>query len=132
MKQTQIQSIHAARKAAVKEIKALIKPHLWESGYLKSSKDGEDRKFERIFAFSAQGPDEDNYRIVTAILDQNLRILEGFTMQGTIDCVGGGMAINFWNGWPVEDLLALVAWMRKNFAREVEKVKRNCLDGIIK
>ncbi len=127
MQRNQSKQIAHRRRAILREIRTMIEPHLWESGYRKALDPSKgflggsrslrlwiprDRKGEIVHRDWALG----GYVLET---------IQGVTEDGAIvDGAGGGLVSERWEGIPVEDLVKLQSWLRRKLPAAVPALPR--------
>jgi hypothetical protein len=106
------------KRQVIKSIKAKVTPHMWNSGYLD---DTQEKKYMRIFSFAdVHGSGN---RSMGRVFNGELTCLQGFYEHGTIDACGGGCACVPFEGYCLEDLLAIEKWLDKNMDKEVPRAQ---------
>jgi len=111
-----MKSIQTLKRQVIRNIKTMIAPHVWSSGYLK-----DDKTYMKIFAFAdVNGSDT---RSMGKVFNEDLSCLQGFHLEGTIDAFGGGCMCAPFSSYCLEDLLAIEKWLVHNLAKEVTRAK---------
>jgi len=117
------------KRQVIKNLKSMLAPHLWKSGY--GHTEGKKWVALEIFAFP---PIQATFEGKRGTMDgRNMRlqfwehgaIVQGFYTDGVIDAVGGGCGCHSFDSFSVEDLLAMEVWMTKNFHKDVDKAKKH-------
>ncbi len=107
------------RRRLVREIKALVSPHFWESGYRKNL-DPKKGIFGGTRPLLLWAPKGEDGKIVDSVELRGALVLEeigGITEDGPItDAYGGGLVWTAYSAIPVEDLIKLHRWLTGRLA----------------
>lgn len=121
MKKNENQALSRRRQGIVREIRRMIEPHLWDSGYRKPldrSKGifGGTRPYRLWIPRDATGKVIDRDWAIGGFV---LETIQGVTEDGVMtDGVAGGLVTTYWAGIPIEDLLKLRSWLAKKLPSE--------------
>lgn len=114
------------RRGLLREVKALLEPHLWNSGYSKPLNPkqgifGEKRPLRVWLPADKKGKVTfRDWPIGGLVIEE----LQGFTEDGVIvDAAGGGLVTAYWRGIPTEDLALLVRWLKKHLPKAQKKAE---------
>lgn len=100
------------KRQIIKNLKGLVTPHVWQSGYVGV----------KLFTFAPiSGRDT---RSMGRVFNQDLTCCQGFYTEGIIDAVGGGCACYPFESFCLEDLIAIERWVSKNLQKEVIRTKQ--------
>ncbi|AGC36110.1 hypothetical protein B7L88_gp066 [Rhizobium phage RHEph10] len=114
--------ITTLKRRLIREIKAIVLPHLWESGYRTRI----DPKGDRLSKENSRPwkiwcprdkngkPKEQVFHLGGSILDE----FEGLSEDGPVSEFYVGAVWIGWGALPVEDLIKLKAWCLKRFAAQ--------------
>lgn len=106
------------KRQVIRNIKAIVTPHMWNSGYLEDTK---EKRYMKIFSFAdIRG---NGNRSMGRVFDAELKVLQGFYEHGTIDAAGGGCACVAFEHYCLEDLLAIETWLCKNMHKEIPRAQ---------
>jgi hypothetical protein len=122
-----MQQIAHLKSQIVASVKAIIEPHLYDSGYRTNVEPGgtifDARRPLRLWVPSRN--DSDSTRQLFEIDGLLIDDIEGVTEYGVItDTHGGGLVTEAFEDLPVEDLLRLHIWARHTFAQVASEKRR--------
>lgn len=108
--------INKIKKSLIQEMKEILNPYLWDSGYLvsidkKKGYTGKSRPY-RIWMpkDKSNKPTFHTYLLNGYVIES----LEGFTEDGVlIETYSGGCVTGYWEELPLEDLALLKKWLTK-------------------
>jgi hypothetical protein len=121
MKKNENQALSRRRQGIVREIRRMLEPHLWESGYRKAldpSKGilGGSRPLRLWMPRDAAGKVIDRDWALGGFV---LTAIQGVTEDGVMtDGFSGGLVTTYWMGIPIEDLLKLRSWLARKLPAE--------------
>lgn len=104
-----IRQVSAEKAHTIRRIKAIVYPHMWESGYVTGPL-GASRHVKLWI-----GSERPTFRINGLMVD----VCEGVAEDGMIvDGGGGGLVTKDFRDIPLEDLLKIERWATKRFAQQ--------------
>ena len=116
MRKNENQAISRRRQGVVRDIRRMIEPHLWDSGYRKAvdrSKGilGGSRPVRIWAPRDAKGEVIDRDWVIGGFV---VDTIQGVTEDGAMtDGIAGGLVTTYWAGIPIEDLLKLRSWLAR-------------------
>ncbi len=111
-------SLTTLKRQVIRNIKRVVTPHMWNSGYLENT---QEKRYMKLFSFGDHAGRD--HRSMGKVFNEELTVLQGFYEGGTIDAFGGGCACTPFEGYCLEDLLAIERWLCKNFDSEIARAK---------
>ncbi len=106
-----ISEVKREKKNLIKELKATLKPIVWESGYVRSAPPGKPLEREHVW-IEYKGTEIKEHKLRGGYL---IHEFFGFVQDGVIIDHCCAMRITYFDELPIEDLQLLKTWMTKKF-----------------